>query len=73
MGIGFGRMNQPGYVMRIVPGPNPAETALTEVLCAAGRRMESRGIDVDLNGVVWTPLGERSHGELRTGGNAKGV
>src|SRR6266496_2249885 len=23
MGIGFGRMDQPGYVMRLVPGPNP--------------------------------------------------
>src|SRR5205823_4957965 len=31
MGIGFARMHQPGYLMRIVPGPNPAETALTEV------------------------------------------
>ena len=32
MGIGFARMQQPGYVIRTVPGPNPAETALSEHL-----------------------------------------
>jgi hypothetical protein len=56
MGIGFGRMNQPGYVMRIVPGANPSETALTEVYVPPEGAWSPRGIDMDLNGVVWTPL-----------------
>jgi hypothetical protein len=56
MGIGFGRMNQPGYVMRIVPGPNPSETALTEVYVPPEGAWSPRGIDMDLNGVVWVPL-----------------
>jgi hypothetical protein len=56
MGIGFGRMNQPGYLMRIVPGPNPAETALTEVYVPPEGAWSPRGIDMGLDGVVWTPL-----------------
>jgi hypothetical protein len=31
MDTGFSRVDQPGYVMRIVPGADPANTALTEV------------------------------------------
>jgi len=56
MGTGFARMDQPGFVMRIVPGPNPAETALTEVFVPPEGAWSPRGLDMDLNGVVWTPL-----------------
>jgi len=56
MGTGFARMDQPGFVMRLVPGPNPAETALTEVYVPPEGAWSPRGIDMDLNGVVWTPL-----------------
>ena len=57
MDVGFSRMDQPGYVVRLVPG---AESAGDR----AGRRSTSRrisdfgsrGIDLDLNGVVWTAL-----------------
>jgi hypothetical protein len=57
MDVGFSRVDQPGYLMRIVPGPNPSETALTEVyLPPEPYSPSSRGLDMDLNGVVWTTL-----------------
>jgi hypothetical protein len=56
MGIGFARMNQPGYVIRIVPGSNPAETALTEVYVPPEGAWSPRGIDMGTDGVVWTAL-----------------
>jgi len=53
----------PGAVIRLVPGPNPPSTALTEVYelprDAAGRYLRGygpRGMDVDRNGVAWTAL-----------------
>ena len=49
-------MNQPGYLMRIVPGPNPAETALTEVYVPPEGAYSPRGVDMGTDGVVWTPL-----------------
>jgi len=56
MGIGFARMNQPGYVMRIIPGKNPPETTLTEVFVPPAPGFSPRGIDMGTDGVVWTPL-----------------
>jgi hypothetical protein len=56
MGIGFGRMNQPGYVIRLVPGPNPAETALAEVYVPPEGAWSPRGLDIGTDGIVWTPL-----------------
>jgi len=56
MGIGFGRLDQPGYLIRLVPGPNPSETTLAEVYVPPEGAWSPRGIDMDLNGVVWTPL-----------------
>jgi hypothetical protein len=56
MGIGFARMNQPGFLIRIVPGPNPAETALSEVYVPPEGAYSPRGIDMGLDGVVWVPL-----------------
>jgi hypothetical protein len=56
MDVGFSGIDQPGYVMRLNPGPNPAETALAEIYLPPDEGYGSRGIDVDLNGVVWTVL-----------------
>ena len=56
MDVGFSRMDQPGYIIRLVPGPNPSQTALAEVYQPPDIGYGSRGIDLDLNGVVWTAL-----------------
>ena len=56
MDVGFSRLDQPGYILRLVPGPNPAQTALTEIYLPPDIGYGSRGIDLDLNGVVWTTL-----------------
>ena len=54
MDVGFSRVDQPGYIMRLVPGSNPSETALTEVYLPPEIAYGSRGIDLDTKGVVWT-------------------
>ena len=53
----------PGAVIRTDPGENPSETALTEVFevpwgnpAAAVQGYSPRGMDIDRDGVVWTPL-----------------
>ena len=56
MDIGFSRIDQPGYIMRLVPGPNPSETALTEVYLPPDEGYGARGIDLTTDGVVWTVL-----------------
>jgi hypothetical protein len=56
MDVGFSRVDQPGYIIRLTPGPNPAETALAEIYLPPDEGYGSRGIDIDLRGVVWTVL-----------------
>jgi hypothetical protein len=56
MDVGFSRIDQPGYIIRLVPGPDPAKTSLAEVYLPPDIGYGSRGIDLDLNGVVWTVL-----------------
>ncbi|MEA3194760.1 MAG: hypothetical protein QOD26_3093 [Betaproteobacteria bacterium] len=56
MGQGFARYEQPGFIIRLVPGPNPAETALAEVYVPPEGAWSPRGIDMTTDGVVWTPL-----------------
>jgi hypothetical protein len=56
MDVGFSRVDQPGYVMRIVPGADPANTALTEVYLPPEGTWGSRGLDLTTDGVVWTAL-----------------
>jgi hypothetical protein len=58
----------PGSLVRLVPGSNPSETALSEIYevpwnnpKAAVQGFAPRGMDVDSNGVVWTVL---SSGQL---------
>jgi hypothetical protein len=53
----------PGLIIRVDPGSNPPETALTEVYelpldnpSAPVQGYSPRGMDIDRNGVVWTPL-----------------
>jgi hypothetical protein len=56
MDRGFSRIDQPGYIVRVVPGPDPANTALAEVYQPPGGTFGPRGIDLGLDGVVWTVL-----------------
>ena len=53
----------PGAILRLDPGVDPATTALTEVFevpwenpRAEVQGYSPRGMDIDRNGVVWTPL-----------------
>jgi hypothetical protein len=46
----------PGYILRVAPGSNPPETALTEVYKIPLPGFGIRGMDVDRNGVAWLPL-----------------
>jgi hypothetical protein len=56
MDIGFSGIDQPGYIIRLVPGANPSETALAEIYVPPEEGYGPRGLDLDLNGVVWTVL-----------------
>jgi hypothetical protein len=56
MDVGFSRIDQPGYIIRLVPGADPAKTSLAEVYLPPEIGYGSRGIDLDLNDVVWTTL-----------------
>jgi hypothetical protein len=46
----------PGYVVRVDPGSNPTETALTEVYEPPFPGYGPRGGDIDRNGVYWVSL-----------------
>jgi hypothetical protein len=46
----------PGYMMRVSPGANPPETALTELYKIPLPGFGIRGMDVDRDGVAWLPL-----------------
>jgi hypothetical protein len=46
----------PGRIMRVVPGANPSETALTEVFNVPPPGFGPRGADIDKQGVVWVSL-----------------
>jgi hypothetical protein len=56
MDVGFSGVDQPGYLIHLIPGANPSETALAEIFLPPDEGYGSRGIDVDLKGVVWTVL-----------------
>jgi hypothetical protein len=56
MGTGFARTPQPGFIVRLIPGPNPAETSLAELFVPPEGAWSPRGVDIDLKGIVWTPL-----------------
>jgi hypothetical protein len=56
MDVGFSRMEQPGYIIHLIPGQNPSETALAELFLPPDEGYGSRGIDLTSDGVVWTVL-----------------
>lgn len=47
----------PGYAVRVALGPNPPETALTEIYKVPPPGYGIRGADVDRDGVFWAALG----------------
>jgi hypothetical protein len=49
--------SNPGAIVRIVPGSNPPETALSEVYNVPMPGYGPRGGDVDSKGVYWSSLG----------------
>jgi len=61
-------LGMPGALVRLVPGPNPTETALAEIYevpfndpKASGKGFAPRGMDVDSHDVVWTVLSSGQH------------
>ncbi len=57
-------MGNPGAIVRVVPGPNPPATALTEVYNVPPPGFGARGADIDGNGVVWVSLASGHMGEF---------
>jgi hypothetical protein len=49
-------LGYPGYALRVVPGPDPTHTALTEIFEVPAPGFGPRGADVDLDGVFWISL-----------------
>jgi hypothetical protein len=56
MDRGYSRIDQPGYLIRVVPGSDPTHTALTEIYQPPAGTYGPRGLDVGLDGLVWTAL-----------------
>ena len=56
MDVGLTGIDQPGTIVRLTPGSDPAKTALAEIYRPPEGGFGPRGIDLDLNGVVWTAL-----------------
>ncbi|MBI2188448.1 MAG: carboxypeptidase regulatory-like domain-containing protein [Acidobacteria bacterium] len=53
-----------GAVVRVVPGPNPPETAITEIYNVPLPGFGPRGGDIDRNGVVWVSLASGHFGSF---------
>ena len=56
MDRGFSRIDQPGYLVRLVPGNDPSNTALSEIFQPPEGTFGPRGLDIGLDGLVWTAL-----------------
>ena len=56
MDVGFSRIDQPGYLIRLTPGSDPSNTALAEIFQPPEGTFGPRGLDIDSKGVVWTVL-----------------
>jgi hypothetical protein len=56
MDRGFSRVDQPGYLIRLTPGTDPTNTALSEIYQPPVGTFGPRGIDIGLDGIVWTVL-----------------
>jgi hypothetical protein len=51
----------PGYLIRLERGNNPPESCKTQIFKVPSPGYDPRGVDVDINGVVWTGLAATSH------------
>ena len=58
------RATQDGAIVRLMPGPNPPATALTEIYNIPLPGYGIRGADIDRNGVVWTSLASGHIGQF---------
>ena len=56
MDVGFSRVDQPGFLIRMVPGSDPTHTALAEIYQAPEGTYGLRGVDIDSKGVAWSVL-----------------
>jgi len=56
MGPGFTRIDQPAYLIRLIPGSDPTHTAVSEIFQSPPGTYGSRGVDLDSKGVAWTVL-----------------
>jgi hypothetical protein len=54
----------PSYLVRVVPGPDPTHTALTEIFEPPFPAFGARGGDIDRNGVYWVSLSSGHLGEF---------
>ena len=56
MDVGFSRVDQPSYLIHLMPGDNPPNSALSEIFRPPEGAFGARGVDVDSQGVAWTAL-----------------
>jgi hypothetical protein len=56
MGPGFSRIDQPAFLVRMIPGSDPTHTAVSEIFQSPPGTYGSRGVDIDSKGVAWTVL-----------------
>jgi hypothetical protein len=56
MGPGFSRIAQPSALVRLIPGSDPAKTAVSEIFVPPEGAFGTRGVDVDSKGIAWTVL-----------------
>ncbi len=56
MDVGFSRLDQPSYLIRLMPGSDPTHTALAEIYQPPKGTYGARGLDIDSKGVAWTAL-----------------
>jgi hypothetical protein len=57
-------LGYPGAIIRVVPGPNPVQTALTEIYEPPLPGYGPRGGDIDAEGVFWVALSSGHLGEF---------
>ena len=56
MDVGFSRVDQPSFLIRMIPGSDPTHTALAEIYQPPEGYYGLRGLDIDSKGVVWSVL-----------------
>ena len=53
MDVGFSRIDQPGYIVRLTPGANPSETALVRSLSCRRSRLSARAASMSIS-TAWS-------------------